>query len=420
MNDQEKSKQELLSELNKLRQENEALKDNLSILDEIMGHTPEGITIAEALDMTIRRVSAYGKELEDIEDIPSNEHSDKWGFFRADGTTLATEEMPLSRTIQAGEVICSEKWVLQREKGQKVSVLCNAGPIRGDGGDIIGGLMLWRDIAEAKQAREALQKARHELKTKVKERTADLLKIIDSLQLEMIERRRVELALRKSEDDLHHLAAQLLNAQEGERKRIANDLHDDVGQSMIFLKMGLSSLQRHLPEDLSELRKEFNHYRKQLDITIEKIRNISKEIHPSGLEDLGLNIALSILFRELEQLPNIKVSVEMDDIRGVFELKKTITIYRIFQELSTNIVKHANATKVSVAINKESGRVIFRIEDNGTGFNIQNIQSLRAQKRGMGLASVEERVRMLGGSLEMWSQPGQGSRTEFAIPISDS
>jgi signal transduction histidine kinase len=420
MNDQEKSKQELLSELNKLRQENEALKDNLSILDEIMGHTPEGITIAEALDMTIRRVSAYGKELEDIEDIPSNEHSDKWGFFRADGTTLATEEMPLSRTIQAGEVICSEKWVLQREKGQKVSVLCNAGPIRGDGGDIIGGLMLWRDIAEAKQAREALQKARHELKTKVKERTADLLKIIDSLQLEMIERRRVELALRKSEDDLHHLTAQLLNAHEGERQRIANDLHDDVGQSMIFLKMGLSSLQRHLPEDLSELRKEFNHYRKQLDITIEKIRNISKEIHPSGLEDLGLNIALSILFRELEQLPNIKVSVEMDDIRGVFELKKTITIYRIFQELSTNIVKHANATKVSVAINKESGRVIFRIEDNGTGFNIQNIQSLRAQKRGMGLASVEERVRMLGGSLEMWSQPGQGSRTEFAIPISDS
>jgi PAS domain S-box-containing protein len=425
MDDQEKSKQELLSELNELRQENKNFMNNQRILDEIMEHTPEGITIADALDITIRRVSIYGKELaglppEDIEGIPSNEDADKWGFFRADGTTIATEELPLTRTIQAGEVICNEKWVLQRENGKKVSVLCNAGPIRGDGGNIIGGLMLWRDIAETKQAREAVQKARLELKTKVKERTAELLKIIDSLQLEMIERQRVELALRKSEDDLHHLAAQLLNAQEGERLRIANDLHDDVGQSLLLLNMGLSSHQRRLPEDLSEMREEFNHYKKQLSIIIEKVRSISKELHPSGLEDLGLNVAISILFKELEQLPNIKVTIEMDDIRDIFQLEIKITIYRIFQELFSNIAKHADATQVSVTIKKEIGRVIFRIEDNGTGFNIQNIQSLHAQKRGLGLASIEERVRMLGGALDIWSQPGQGSRTEFAIPISDS
>jgi PAS domain S-box-containing protein len=425
MNDQEKTKQELLSELNELRQENKALKDNQRILDAIMEYTPEGITIADALDITVRRVSAYGRELaglspEGIEGIPNDENPDKWGFFRADGTTVTTEEMPLARTIQTGEVICNEKWLLQRQSGKKVTVLCNAGPIRGDEGNIIGGLMLWRDIAETKQVQEAVQKARHELEMKVKEHTAELSKIIDTLKLEMIERQRVESALSKSEDELHHLAAQLLSAQESERLRISYELHDDVGQSLIVLKLGLSSHQRDLPADLSELREKFSNYIKQLSIIIEKVRSISRELHPSGLEDLGLNIAINNMFKELEQLANIKVSLEMDDVRGMFPLEKKIIIYRIFQELFTNIAKHANPTQVAVAIKKENGSVIFRIKDNGKGFDIKNVKQLHASKKGLGLASIEERVRMLDGVVDIWSQPDQGTKTEFVIPISGS
>jgi PAS domain S-box-containing protein len=218
MNDQEKTKQKLLSELNELRQENDALRHNHHILDALMEYVPAGITVADALDITIRRVSAYGRELsglppEDIEGHPIDASAEKWGFFRADDAMKATnEELPLTRTIQTGEMICNEKWILQRQNGKKLSLLCNAGPIRGDEGNIIGGLMVWRDIHEPKQFQEAVQKARVELEIKVKERTAALAKIIESLQLEMTERQRVESALRKSEEVLNKLSVQLMHA----------------------------------------------------------------------------------------------------------------------------------------------------------------------------------------------------------------
>ena len=113
----------------------------------------------------------------------------------------------------------------------------------------------------------------------------------------------------------------------------------------------------------------------------------------------------------------IDVSLDMDDIAGLFAPHDEINIYRIFQESLTNIAKYAQATQVSFTIRKLAGQVSFRVEDNGRGFDREDILAREASKRGLGLAAMEERMRMLGGSLEIWSQEGQGTSITFMVPV---
>jgi two-component system sensor histidine kinase UhpB len=181
--------------------------------------------------------------------------------------------------------------------------------------------------------------------------------------------------------------------------------------------LALSYHLRHLPPDSGELRGELENYREQVNAIIEKVRAIVRELGSSDLEHVGLAIAITSLVEELQKFQDIKVSLEIDDIRGMFALEKKIIIFRIFQEILSNIAKHANPTQVCLSIKRQNSRVIFQIKDNGAGFDVQ---SMPATKRGTGLMYMEVRVRMLGGSLEIWSQPGQGTRTEFIIPISGS
>jgi PAS domain S-box-containing protein len=133
------------------------------ILDALMDYIPEGITIADAPDVTIRRVSKYGEHLtgrsrDILEDIAVDQHVQAWGIFQADGITPATnEELPLTRAVQHGEVVQNEEWVLQRPNGTQVNILCNAGPVRDQDGKVTGGVIAWHDISDRKQAERTLQ-----------------------------------------------------------------------------------------------------------------------------------------------------------------------------------------------------------------------------------------------------------------------
>lgn len=144
-------------------------REGKQTLDAIMEYIPEGITIADALDATIRQVSNYGQQLtgrsrETLIGIPAREQVEKWGLLRADGVTKPTgDELPLTRAVKLSEVVTDEEWILQRPDGSKINLLCNAGPIQDRNGKTTGGIIAWRDITERKQSQEVLRQALQKL-----------------------------------------------------------------------------------------------------------------------------------------------------------------------------------------------------------------------------------------------------------------
>jgi PAS domain S-box-containing protein len=278
------------------------------------------------------------------------------------------------------------------------------------------GLLLGTAIQRVR-AEEALQRAHDELEQRVKERTADLQRTVEQLQWEISERQQAEAGLKESEQRLRYLTSQLLTAQESERQRISLELHDDLGQSLMVLRMQMRAVERNLPPELKDARDGCSNALNYLNGIIDNIRRISHNLRPSILEDMGLSVALKRLFDEFCTGHEIQCSFNLDDIESSFSQEMEIIIYRIFQETLTNIGKHAQATKVETAIKRRRKSIHFSVKDNGNGFDVEHVLAGAATERGMGLGSIEQRVRMLNGTLHLWSEVGKGTKISFILPI---
>ena len=235
---------------------------------------------------------------------------------------------------------------------------------------------------------------------------------------DITQRKKAERKLRESEENLRFLAYQLLSAQEGERRRISNELHDELGHALLTLKLNLRAIEKGLHPDQQALADDLESLLQYVDSIVENVRRLYLDLTPGDIEDLGLTIALKTLIDEFAaNNQTIRWSVNLINIDAHFSLQGQTAIYRIFQEILTNIGKHANPSQVSISISEKDKRVLFEIEDNGRGF--ASNKANQYPKKGMGLLAIEERVRMLGGDLEVWGQKDQGTRITFSIPISE-
>jgi PAS domain S-box-containing protein len=235
--------------------------------------------------------------------------------------------------------------------------------------------------------------------------------------INITERKRAEKALRKSESELRFLSSQLLTAQERERKRLSIELHDELGQALMVLKLKVRSVERALGPDQADLKKDCNETMSYITEVSEAVRRLSRDLSPSILEDLGLSAAIWWLVEASTQRFHIENSIDPAELDSLFSQEGQITVYRIFQECLTNVAKHARATHVSIGIAKENAQAVFQVEDNGEGFDVKRVLSKPPSKRGVGLSAMYERTRMLGGSLDMWSKQGAGTRITFRIPV---
>ncbi|MCW8859944.1 MAG: HAMP domain-containing protein [Deltaproteobacteria bacterium] len=232
-------------------------------------------------------------------------------------------------------------------------------------------------------------------------------------------RKNVESDLKRSEERLLSLMSQLLEAQEGERKRLASELHDVVGQNLLFLKFKISLLEKELTAEQSEQKEVCEETFKYIDQIIENVRRLCWDLVPSDLEDLGLSAAITSLLEDFARHYEIAIDVKLDKIDASLTQEMQILIYRLFQEALTNIGKHADASQIQIEGIKDSSGIHFLIEDNGRGFDSEAELLMHKKGRGMGLSTMQERARILGASFALKSTK-MGTSIRFCIPLKGS
>lgn len=227
-------------------------------------------------------------------------------------------------------------------------------------------------------------------------------------------RKQNEIKLLESEQRLRELAAQLLNIQEIERSRISKELHDELGQAMMLLKFQVSAIHEKLTDPAT--RKESSEVLENIDEAIENIRRLAKDLSPTVLESLGVSAAVRFLLEEFGKSSNIAVAADIDEVNDLLAPKVQRHIYRIFQEALTNIGRHAQARQVKAMIKGSEQCIAVLIQDDGKGFEVDEVLADRPKARRFGLATIKERVQLIGGSLDLKSELGSGTKITFTVP----
>ncbi len=244
------------------------------------------------------------------------------------------------------------------------------------------------------------------LNLKLKEKNLLLKKVNESLSI--------------SESRLRHLANVLISAQENERKRIAMELHDELGQSLAAVKLQIRVIKNQVgPDDAhgQEIKEKLEILRQCLNEIIENVRRLSKDLSPVIIDDLGLDAAIDNLVENFSRYNDIKCTYKTVRIATLFDSDAHRLIYRLIQEALNNVRRHSGATSLSVDIKIKNGFVSIQIRDNGKGFNVQKAMQKSVSKRGIGLSAMTERGNMLGGMVDIGSQPNAGTTVLITIPI---
>ncbi len=229
---------------------------------------------------------------------------------------------------------------------------------------------------------------------------------------ERADRRRAQERLKKSHEQLRALSVYLQHVREDERIRISRQVHDELGQALTGLKMDLYWLASRLPKQLRAVRDKTKTMSAHIDSTIQTVRRISTELRPGILDDLGLVAALEWQASEFQKRTGIKCEVVSEIGEAILEEDLNTAFFRIFQESLTNVVRHANATRVDVRIWEEDGNLLMEIRDNGRGIAEGDL----ANTRSIGVLGMRERAALLGGELTLTGAPGEGTTVRVRIP----
>jgi len=231
----------------------------------------------------------------------------------------------------------------------------------------------------------------------------------------LIIRKQSEAALLRCQQELHALTAKLIEAQEHESKHLARELHDVFSQKLAVLGMEIAALGRNPPETSQALNRGLQQFTQQIGILSRDIHQISRQLHPAILDDLGIEAALRNECLVFSQQHGVAAEFVSRDVPRSLSGDLSLCLYRVAQESLRNIGKHARAQEVRVDLSASAREIVLVIEDIGQGFDLQEGRG----KGGLGLVSMEERIRLVNGTLSIRSQPGMGTRLEIRAPLRD-
>jgi len=229
-----------------------------------------------------------------------------------------------------------------------------------------------------------------------------------------IENAKLMETIRQHRYELRRLTQKLFQSQEEERRRIARELHDEAGQSLTAVKLGLDRLEQKVPDEKSDLHSDLHEIRRMLVRTSSEIRHLSYRLHPTLLSDLGLEPALKLYFKEIQDRSDLDIHFNMIGFDRRMDKDLETALYRFSQEALTNTLKHSGAETFHCKIIKSYPKLIFTAEDDGIGFDgkIEN-----HDKRSLGLIGMRERTLLLGGAFQLKGRPGKGTRIRIEIPL---
>ena len=280
--------------------------------------------------------------------------------------------------------------------GRRIDVSITMSPLKDGTGRIVGVSKIMRDIGERKRAQLLLRKTLDELEKTVQERTTELSQANRLLQ---------------------ELSSRLMQVQEEERRQLARDLHDEVGQLLTALKIDLQNAQHH--SDHQSSAGAFTDSLGLVDRLLTQVRTLALDLRPSILDDLGLVPALRWYANRQAQRNGWTLQLNVEEGIGRLLPMIEVACFRVVQEALTNVSKYAGAKTIELVLRRQADEVILIIHDDGVGFDVAAARQ-RAQEGGsMGLFGMQERVRLAGGLLSIVSAPGRGTSLELRFPLVD-
>jgi PAS domain S-box-containing protein len=325
-----------------------------------------------------------------------------------DGSPFPVENCVNLQVLRSGKTLTAHEDVFIRKDGTFFDVIYSSSPLREDE-NITGLVVVFRDVTDRKHADEALRRAHEQLADRAKQlqtlvdlRTAKLARSNERLRHEMDERE----ALRRK----------LLHAQEEERRRIARELHDQMGQNLTALSVGLKSLLDG--QSRSGLGSRVQHLQELATQTARDLHRVAVELRPAALDDLGLVKAIRALIETWSTRYRIDVDFEAGQYQaaGISSEIET-TLYRIIQEALNNAAKHSGAKRLALVLRRTADQVQAIIEDDGRGFDARMTSPSGNGSGRLGLLGIQERLGIVGGNLKIESAPGRGATLLVRIPI---
>ncbi len=230
---------------------------------------------------------------------------------------------------------------------------------------------------------------------------------------DVTELKRSEEALRHSREQLRNLAIHLQSVREQERTRIAREVHDVLGQALTAMRMDVSWVEKELDEEQAKLRARLDAMKGLIDSTIQTVRRIASDLRPGVLDDLGLEAALEWQSQDFEARTDIVCSFT-DRAAGLdLDRDRATAVFRIFQEILTNVARHAEAAHVDILLDADAERLLLRVADDGRGIREEDLQNTKS----LGVLGMRERVLPWGGRVHFSGSPGQGTTVTVVVPL---
>ncbi len=254
-----------------------------------------------------------------------------------------------------------------------------------------------------------------ELEARLTQVTAQLLTAKANLASESADHRRTEDEFRRSTEQLRELSARLQSVREEERTRISRAIHDELGQTLTGLKMDVAWLQGHLDPQQSALLAKTQAMSDLIDTTVQMVRRISTELRP-GILDLGLVATIEWQLQEFQTRTGINSKLISSPEETTLDDDGSTVVFRIFQEILTNVVRHAGATQVEVTLEETAAFLTLQVADNGRGMTASEIDNPRS----IGLLGMQERARLRAGEVQFHGSRGRGTTVTVRLPLSQA